>query len=135
VATPATKRWDGTASLETNGDSGGPYVDHVYGPGSLSFFAFGAHTGLTPDEWAAKELRDLAGWHGCPATAEATIDISIGGAVAQFRSLHCQGRFVQKATVVRNGYGWTFTELDDPGSEAADRDAFTQLLALVAFAP
>lgn len=127
---PALEAWDGSARV----DSDGPYVDRALGPGSKLFFVYGAPTYLDPAGWSAKGQADVSAWHGCPATPETSVDVTIGAAPGRLHGFHCQGLWVMKAFVVRNGFGSVFNQIGPPGAEEADMEAFTALLSEVAWA-
>lgn len=117
--------WNGVSRIDSNG----PYVDRATGPGSKLFFVYGAPSRLDLAAYAADGQLDVWAWHGCPATAESETDVTIGGAPGRLHAFHCQGLYVMKAFVVRDGFGWAFNQLAPPGKEATDTATFVDMLA------
>jgi hypothetical protein len=125
VARQALQPWDGEARI----DSDGPYTDKVRLPGSVLFFVYGARTALTTDAYAAQGQAQTAAWHGCPATADAVDEVAVSGTPGELHEFVCQGLFVQKLMVVRDGQGLMLNMLAPPRGEVDPRALFRQIVA------
>jgi hypothetical protein len=122
---PALRPWDGKARV----DSDGPYTDKVRLPGSVLFFAYGAPTTMTTEEYAAQGQAQVAAWHGCPATADSVETVPVSGTPGELHAFLCQGLLVQKLMVVRDGQGLVLNMLAPPDGEVDPRALFREIVA------
>jgi hypothetical protein len=125
---PATDRWDGTATI----NSDGPLVDRFSRTGSRLAIILAAPTNLDLDAYQAAVHAKAVTEHGCPEEVARERDFAINGTPAKVVAFVCGGLQVYEATIVRDGMGLIAKQLTPPpGSpalETASLDDFISFL-------
>lgn len=128
---PATARWDGTATI----NSDGPLVDRFSRTGSRLAIILAAPTDLDLDAYQAAVHAKAVTEHGCPEEVARERDFAISGTPAKVVAFVCGGLQVYEATMVRDGMGLIAKQLTPPpGSpalETASLDDFMSFLEVL----